>query len=688
MMEPLNQQERRQAFEQRLAASSERPDPSEIANEPGVSERTIIRDETSTGNTPTTSTPPGPTLTGLELPFVGRSAELDQLETMWQRTANRNGGLALITGESGSGKTRLLREFRSGLDHNHIRTASFKWSGSGTHVPLHTVIESIASNLKVAIPTTLVAQRFRSAHQDASSTITDHLDARVRYYSTLIEWLCDLSAEQPLLLVFDDFHNADSNAMQFFGLAGDRLVNSRCLMVVATRPQFDRDHLDSDVVLSEITLNSGVLRIDLPPLDERSVETIASSALGRQATADELHDVARNTGGNPLLAFEYARHLGTGAKSSHSKRPGDVVVERWRHIDPQTRVVLSYAALKTRPFGPGEIQELGVPTSEWGVRVLLDKAAQQGVLRKLSRTTEIYVFVHDLFSEHFRRILPARESQRIHAHLAASSTDPSGHQINNVQLARHLLEAGDRIPASDRVRVYRDAGWDLIDDHDYYEAHSFFERAAALMGDLRNEVSASIVHGLATSSLAIKPLVEREATHSLVIDAIDRFIELGQTDAALTLSLTSLTDSGGIDHRQIEIYRRGLEIAPPDSIEKALLHARLGRALAVCSGNWNEATVEFNEAERIAVSVDNPEVEVSVLADWVEATDWTGVRDLSGTLAQRCLELNKSVRSARAEYQSYLHLSELAAFESRPVEGLSLAHACLSAAERIPLSSC
>ena len=53
---------------------------------------------------------PGPLRLSPSSPFVGRSAELATLRTLLPREAGERGRLALLGGEAGSGKSRLVRE--------------------------------------------------------------------------------------------------------------------------------------------------------------------------------------------------------------------------------------------------------------------------------------------------------------------------------------------------------------------------------------------------------------------------------------------------------------------------------------------------------------------------------------------------------------------------------------------------
>ena len=58
---------------------------------------------------------------GLRADLIGRKAELAQLQEAVQKLRQGKGGIFSICGDAGTGKTRLLEEFRATLDLNEIQ---------------------------------------------------------------------------------------------------------------------------------------------------------------------------------------------------------------------------------------------------------------------------------------------------------------------------------------------------------------------------------------------------------------------------------------------------------------------------------------------------------------------------------------------------------------------------------------
>jgi len=683
MSKPLGQHERRQALRKRLDAASERPVPDALADEFGVSARTIFRDLAAIGRSSDPSTHPGPVQHGAQLPLVGRESELQVLDDLWKGASNGRGGIALITAVPGGGKTRLIDEFRARVSSPEVNIARFRWPELTDPISLPELFSTLAADVGADPPD------HQASNGSVSSDPTDGgiQTALYAYFGSAINWISVRSAEKPLLIMLDDFQNADAASMEFVRVLTDRISDISCLLVISSRRVFTGHHIESSTYFADLLRASAVIRIDLPSLSAEQTGTLVAAVLGRTPSVSEIRGVTEKTDGNPLLVFEYSRLLESGLEYSKAESIDDVIVERLARVDPTSRRLLSYGAIIGHEFGAADLAALKPGVESSAVARALDNAVQQGILGRLLPGKDKYEFVHDLFAEHFYRDLSTDETQSIHAQLALKTRGSIGGPNARAVLARHVSEAGDLVSDSDRLSVYEQAGWELIGNGGHHEAYAYFSRALELIGQNGNNLSASIIHGLAVSSLATKPLVELESTHSLVIHAFDRYLEIGDTDTALSISLVPLITRGGLDQRQLELYSRGLELAVKGSPEEALLHARVGRALAVCVGDWDGAVVEFSEAERISKSLDDPRLDVAILTDWMEAANWADERKLLEDLAHECLKANKTVQSIVADHQANWNLAELAGHNSRPAEGLVWANACLRAAEDVPLIS-
>lgn len=80
-------------------------------------------------------------------PFVGRAAEAEQLQGLWHKAARGHGGLVLVTGEAGIGKSRLTAETARRVESDGGRVL---WGA--TTYPEHTPYQCLSEALRSSLP--------------------------------------------------------------------------------------------------------------------------------------------------------------------------------------------------------------------------------------------------------------------------------------------------------------------------------------------------------------------------------------------------------------------------------------------------------------------------------------------------------------------------------------------------------
>ena len=220
------------------------------------------------------------------------------------------------------------------------------------------------------------------------------------------------------LLVFDDVHEADPDAMLFFGLLKDAVTKgSDVRAVVLTRralPFYDR----RDVVLART-----VLELELGGLDPEEVAVLLPPAQAEVAI-----EIGRRVGGHPLF-FELARRRPT---------PSHALGDFRRFLEEEVCTELTEADGAMMKLG--SLYRVAVPREALFFGPLLNHAVLLKLTRRslIRRVSEDRFVVHDTIRDFFGTILTPAESLEF-----------AGFALRQLRtLADRFLEAGNAVAAS------------------------------------------------------------------------------------------------------------------------------------------------------------------------------------------------------------------------------------------------
>ncbi len=428
----------------------------------------------------------------LELPLVGRAADLDVLRGALDRLLETNAGLTLISvvGEAGLGKSRLgweLEKYGDGL------AATVLWhrgqaSSFGQGVGFRALGDMVRMRARITLEDSRDTERTKldallddlfASDADAHARVgralrrllaLDDGTALINRGELFSSWRLlfeRLAERRPVLLVFEDLHWADQGLFDFVAHMLDWAFKSPILILVLSRPD---DRLDA--------LSQRGLRLDLEPLAPADMETLVAAAVNN-APLELLAAVRDHAGGVPLFAVESLRMLAdrgvmVAERDGEAYRlVGDVhelavppsihalIAGRLDALGGDERHVLFDAAVLGQPFSAtGAAAVAGA--SERDVRGLLDELVSKQLLTvstdPLSPDRGQYTFSH----RQVQRVALATMSKQVRKarHLAAADwlargePDPDAAGI----YAGHLLAAADTDPrASDAQFIRRRA---------------------------------------------------------------------------------------------------------------------------------------------------------------------------------------------------------------------------------------
>ena len=268
-------------------------------------------------------------------PFVGREDELRLLMSRWERALEGEGQVALIIGEAGIGKSRLvqrLHEQIAGTPHTWVEAAAGAFF---QNTPFHAVTEMLrellawrgdesAEEQLTQLETRLVLAGLKPA--EALPLIAPLLNLpipakypplllspeqqRRRLLVTLVEWMVGHARIQPLVIATEDLHWADPSTLEPIGLLAEQGAKARLLLLYTARPEFHPPWLPR-AHHTQLTLNR---------LSVRDVRTMVREVAGQNAlSAETTAAVVERTSGVPLFVEELTRAV---LESSDAKLGG------------------------------------------------------------------------------------------------------------------------------------------------------------------------------------------------------------------------------------------------------------------------------------------------------------------------------------------------------------------------------
>jgi tetratricopeptide (TPR) repeat protein len=424
--------------------------------------------------------------------FVGRTQELARLHQLLAHASTGQPLVAVVGGEAGVGKTRLVEQLAANAADEGVRVLRGGCVPLGEEgLPFAPVVEALrglAGELDPAELETVAG----SARQELSRLLPDlawggeaGATAEVaagagqgRLFELLLGVVGRLAASMPLLWVVEDLHWADRSTRNLVAFLATYLRSGR-VMVVGT---FRSDELHRlhplRGLLSELARNRRVQRVELARFTRAELTEQLAGLLGADPPARLVDDISARSQGNPFFAEEL---LLAGAD------PGvlppslqEVLLARVVRLGDRTQQLLRVAAAA----GPGATQPLLAAVAGLDDQQLLAglrEAVDQQLLLPDPGGGDGYVFRHALLAEAvYGELLPG---ERVGLHTALAGALEDGLEAGDApasraaRLAYHWAAAGDQ-PRALAAGVQAAAAAERV--HAFAEAQLQLERALAL----------------------------------------------------------------------------------------------------------------------------------------------------------------------------------------------------------------
>ncbi|MGA7227546.1 MAG: BTAD domain-containing putative transcriptional regulator, partial [Acidimicrobiia bacterium] len=251
-----------------------------------------------------------------DAPFVGREDERRSLIDHMERVLAGPGGVVLVEGEPGVGKTRLAVEAAEDAQWRGFEISSGACA-PGALRPFAPLVEVLGSLSPLRVEQLseqvtpvwlgealrLVPQlRHRSSSEPASLRPAEE---STRMKDALVHTLGALGKITPHLVIVDDVQWADKDTLGVLTQLGPRLAESRILLMLIYRSEEARGDPEVWDVLRDLDKVAGLGRVVLSPLSVFELDEMVKRILGLgrldPSVAAQLH---RQTGGNALFSVE------------------------------------------------------------------------------------------------------------------------------------------------------------------------------------------------------------------------------------------------------------------------------------------------------------------------------------------------------------------------------------------------
>jgi class 3 adenylate cyclase len=426
--------------------------------------------------------------------FFGRSPELEAFTDARKRAQSTERAQAVfVAGEAGMGKTSLVAHAARAA-HAEGALVFFGHADEGLGVAYQPWIEVVSSVVRHCDAATL--EGLRSAQRGALARLVPDLGAdtdrvgdpdteRLLLLEGTVELLAAVSSREPVLVVLDDLHWADTASLQ---VLRHLIASSTPTNVTVAITYRDTDLGRGDPLtqlLADLHREANVARLSLRGLEDTDVMDLIAAAAGHDLDDDGVglaHALRRETDGNPFFTGEILRHLGesgaivlndegrwvlTGELGDlglpNSVR--DVVGRRVERLGEEALRVLSLASVIGREFDVDLLAAL----TETGEDALLDHldAAVGAALLVEGDAAGRYRFTHALTRHSLYDELSPTRRQRAHRRIAEALEEHAAplDAASLADLARHWVAAtrpADLDKALDYVCRAGDAARDAL----------------------------------------------------------------------------------------------------------------------------------------------------------------------------------------------------------------------------------
>ena len=404
----------------------------------------------------------GPRGSSPEAPFVGRAAELAQLQRSLDAALAGRGRGVLIYGEPGIGKTTLALQLADRASARGADVQIARAGDAGDAPPFWVWTQLLRGLLR-----SRGVQEFRAAADRGLADVARIMPElgtsatadgdRFALLDSVSRLVIACARKKPVVAIFEDAHALDEASLRLLVMLVELASDSPLLVLGTFRDgEVGRAHPLTDALV-QLRRTPGFESLGLKALIDEELAQLVVAVVGEQPPRAFVDRACRLAEGNPFFAMELVRHWiehdvvdrtqsdwtnsGALAALGLPRSVHDVLRQRLEALSPDCLEVLQLAAVLGRGFERSVLERAAGLSAEQ-IAAALDAAFMAGVIRELPRSAGRQEFTHALLRESLYWDLPPQKRRQLHraAGDALEALHPGDSDEHLAALSHHFFQ--------------------------------------------------------------------------------------------------------------------------------------------------------------------------------------------------------------------------------------------------------